>query len=155
QGSNGGVRKMLQLRVRRYHIPAWLTLGIALTGTQFASSARASVLYDNGAIIGTQGDGAPTIRFAQVIDSFVISSASTITGTANVGLWIDRGDVPVTVTWTISPGPFSGAIASGTASWSASLLFTNAFHFDIYSGSFSIPDLPLSAGTYFLALTGA
>jgi hypothetical protein len=82
-------------------------------------------------------------------------SASTITGTANVGLWIDHGDVPSTVNWAIRTAPFSGVLASGTASWSASSLFTNAFNFDIYSGGFSIPNLPVAAGTYYLALSNA
>ena len=147
---------MHQLRDRRYRILAWLTLGIALTGTHFAGSAgAATVLYDNGAIVGTQGSGAPSISPAEVVDSFDISSASTITGTANVGLWITQGDVPSTVDWAIRTSPFSGVLASGTASWSASFLFTNPFNFDIYSGGFSIPDLPVAAGTYYLSLGNA
>jgi hypothetical protein len=147
---------MHQLRDQRYRILAWLTLGIALTGTQFAGSAwAAAVLYSNGPILGTDGSGAPTISTQEVVDSFVISSASTITGTANVGLWIDHLNVPSTVNWAIRTAPFSGVLAGGTASWSASFLFTNQFNFDIYSGSFSIPDLPVAAGTYYLALSGA
>ena len=147
---------MHSLQDRSYRGWAWLTLGIALTGTHFAGSARAAtILYDNGAIVGTQGDGAPTITGSAVIDSFQILSPSTITGTANVGLWVAHGDVPSMVGWSISSSPFSNVILSGTASWNASFLFTNPFNFDIYSASFSIPNLPVGAGTYYLALSNA
>ena len=117
--------------------------------------ALASVLYDNGPINGTQGTGAPQISPNAISDSFILSGASTITGTANLGLWIDHGDTPSTVDWSINASPFTGILASGTAAWSSTFLFTNTFNFDIYSASFSIPNVSLAAGTYWLQLDNA
>ena len=147
---------MNKLPDRRFRLLVGLSIGIAFTGTDLARPALgASVLYSNGPILGTDGSGAPTITTRSVADSFAISTASTITGTANVGLWIDHGDVPFTVDWSIGTAPFTADIGFGTVSWSASFLFTNAFGFDIYSGSFSTPALPVAAGTYYLTLTNS
>jgi hypothetical protein len=116
----------------------------------------AAVLYDNGAINGTQGTGAPPIHGVNAVsDSFVLLAGSTITGTANLGLWETHGDTPSTVDWSIGTGPFGGTVASGTATWGLTFLFTNAFNFDIYSGTFAIPNVSLAAGTYWLELTNA
>jgi hypothetical protein len=114
-----------------------------------------TVVYDNGPINGTQGSGAPTISGGAVTDSFLLSSDSIITGTANIGLWLDHNNAPSSVNWSITSSPYSGVLASGTAAWNSTFLFTNAFNFDIYSGSFSIPDLLLVSGTYWLQLDTA
>jgi hypothetical protein len=122
-----------------------------LMGTTALAS---TVLYDNGAINGTQGTGAPTISSGGVSDSFVLPSASFLTGVANVGLWLDHGSTPSTVDWFISAAPFSGFLDSGTATWSFTFLFTNAFNFDIYNASFSLPNVAV-IGTRWLQLDNA
>lgn len=135
--------------------PRRLALLCAVPFLMGVPALAGTVLYDNGAIVGTQGFGAPTIGGSPVTDSFLLASGSTITGTANVGLWITHGDSPFTVDWAITSSAFSGVLESGTAAWSSTFLFENAFQYDIYSGSFSIPNLSLAPGTYWLQLGNA
>ena len=119
------------------------------------TSASATVLYDNGPINGQVE--AYTINFGfQVTDSFTLGTGATVSNVDNIGLWAFPGDVPLTVDWSITSQPFGGTIfGSGTANFSNTFLFTNAFGFDIYSSNIVFPGVALAAGTYYIEFQNA
>ena len=112
-----------------------------------------AVLYTNGPISAAFTD-TPIYHQREATDSFVISSDSTVTGISNLGLWINSVDVLETLSWVIS----TAADGAGTVEASASaitptvaVVATNTGH-TIYSASFAVSNLALSAGTYYLEL---
>lgn len=119
-----------------------------------STAASASTLYSNGPVNG--GVDAWTINFGfQVADSFTLGSNSTITG-ATFGTWTFPGDVPVSVNWEIVTDPITQTIiASGVSPLSTTFLFTNQYGYSINSESFSIPNVNLGSGTYWLLLQNA
>lgn len=77
---------------------------LAFTVLAAAIPASADILYSNGAVNGTV-NGYGIIGFA-VTDSFILTSASVLTGVSGIGLWTDAvDDIPVTVQWGISGCP--------------------------------------------------
>ncbi len=126
------------------------TVLLAMIGTL----ARADdVLYSDGAVNGTY-NAWPINAGVQVEDSFTVSS-STITG-VSFGNWITTGDTASTIEWSIvgSEGSQTPVCAecSGIASVSGVLLTSSPAFGDIYDESFSLPDITLGAGTYWLEL---
>lgn len=121
--------------------------------------AKADVLYSNGA---PGGYGAIGInQGSQVEDSFTLSSESTLTG-ATFGTWlvVYKG-TPVTgisVDWTIVGSEGSQTQLCPTCSGTAALTPDGSFVLANSPGyvgideSFSLPDLDLAAGTYWLEL---
>ena len=124
-------------------IPAWSTL-----------------LYTDGAINGTFSAYDINESYSdEVTDSFTISSSSTVTGVSNIGLWVFTGDTPETLSWVISTSPDGGGTiegsGAGVALTKSPFLSDNSFFYDVYSSSFSVSSVVLSAGTYYLELGNA
>jgi hypothetical protein len=142
----------------KFHIlaPLSLVLLFLAVGPAFADT----VLVNDYPIAGN--NDALTINFGySVSDQFILGSADTITG-VNFGAWLSPGDTFDSVTWTISSGDTYDGLGtiygSGTASTSLDSSVTpyeNSDGDDVASETFSISDLDLSAGTYFLTLDDA
>ncbi len=124
-------------------------------------SRASTVLYDNGVGSGTLGSS--SISFGNIqTDTFTLTGASILTG-VDLGLWVHTtipADSPASLKWRITPslpddfnlGPLgTTAVLTGFQFCSGCATDgTNAF--DIYASSFSLPNLALDAGTYFLTL---
>jgi hypothetical protein len=88
-------------------------------------------------------------------DSFTLASNATVTG-ADFSIWLEVGDLPYTVDYAITTAPFGGTTeASGSVYPSASYVEFNGYGYEVFNESFSIPSLPLSAGTYWFELQNA
>jgi hypothetical protein len=119
--------------------------------------ASAGILYDNGAYGGTTARG---ISYGLAIaNSFVLSSAATVTDVNFVAWTAANGDTMTAVDWLITSAALGGStLASGTAAPTKTFITTGPGTFsnmDIDYELFSIPDLGLGAGTYWLQLQNA
>jgi len=112
-------------------------------------------LYSNGAVSGAIGGYTICCTYA-VSDSFVLSSASTVTG-VDFGAWTFYGDKVNSVQWSIGTTPGDSSLGSGTAAVSDNSLVKSygAGGYDVNSDSFSTGPLSLGAGTYYLTLQNA
>jgi hypothetical protein len=124
-----------------------------------STPASADTLYTNGPVDGTTNawtiSGLTNIVDYAVTNSFSLASASTITG-ADFGSWLISGDILQSVDWAITTDPFGGTtLGSGTVTPAGSILFTNAYGFDILTQTFAIPNVLLAAGSYWLQLGNA
>jgi hypothetical protein len=139
-----------------------LILVLTATLTAVPAFAGSTVLYDNTA--SESFGNSPDWGWGTngTTDSFVLSSNATITG-GTLGLWVNQGDTPASVTWQITNNEFDGSpLAGGTATSLANTyesLFTietpfGSYSQDIYDSAFSMSGLPLSAGTYWLEIDG-
>jgi opacity protein-like surface antigen len=117
-------------------------------------AAQAQVLYDNGPINGNVD--AWTVNFGfQVADSFTLGGASTLTG-LNFGVWNVPGDTTSQIDWSIVTSPTGGStLASGTASVTSVLQFTNQYGYNIALDTIALNNLALAAGTYWIELQNA
>lgn len=131
------------------------------------------ILYSNGGILGGATGTSYSIASPQpqsgVFDTFFISSDSTVTGISNIGLWVASGNTPLSLSWAIClsicadlNGDPLGVLASGSnVTLSSSRVQADVpaagGPFDIFSASFSVNNLDLSAtvGTYTLELYNA
>lgn len=128
-------------------------LGTALSG----AAAHATVLYSDGAPSGAYDSW--TINFGfQVQNSFNLSATSTLTG-VTFGNWLFPGDSASSVGWAIISTEGTQTLACPTCSGTASLTpdgsFTvteNPTGFIGVDQSFSLPNLALGSGTYWLEL---
>jgi PEP-CTERM motif len=130
---------------------------IAATALTLAGSAQASVvLYDSpsaGFAIGN-----PTIseflgsNWAE--DTFTLAAPATVVG-VKFDTWTDPGTIVQSVDWSIWSGNGTAELASGTADVTSVHFAENLYHFDINIDQFSIPDLSLGAGEYWLRLENA
>ncbi|MEI8195104.1 MAG: PEP-CTERM sorting domain-containing protein [Phycisphaerae bacterium] len=137
----------------------WAAL-IAAVGTVVGGGvgqAKAALLYDNGPLNGLvqayQLGGA-----FQCTDSFTLTAPASLTE-AQVGLWVNSGDVPNTVDWSIGSaaygsdlGSASGVALTNTFVASHSNVGPEHLNFDDYESTFPITGT-LAAGTYWLTLT--
>lgn len=135
--------------MRRMHL-MWLSVVL------IAPAWGGAVLYTNGPINGAYG-GDNFDSTSYISDSFVLSTPGTIGGVSNIGVWVYGGDTPLTVDWTISTAPDGGGTVEGSASGVSftNTFFTSSYGYDIYNSSFTVSDLSLAAGTYYLELTNA
>ena len=146
-----------------------LVLLFCLLATMGSIAARAdSTLYDNTGPTSyglNSSNGAFTINQGlEVADSFTLASNSTLTG-VNFIAWLPgviagdpgTGDAMKSVDWLITGTAFGGNLyGSGTASVTDSYLKTiQNGSYDLDQESFSLPDLSLTAGTYYLQLQNA
>jgi hypothetical protein len=123
--------------------------------------AAAAVLYNNGAPNGTV-DAFPLVADYTLANSFTLPTRSIVTS-IDFGVWNDPEQTISTIDWTITAGvPDGGAnttFAAGTASVTSSVLCVSCSYgliiFDLNLASFSVGNLPLNAGTYYLSLTNA
>ena len=126
--------------------------------------ASASVLYDNGPIGGAGGNN---IEAGYAIsDSFLLSSSSILTG-VDFGAMVYRNANNLnTVDWAIttspdtypttsSPGTFVGTASVTTGSIVAYSTNPLGVEFQTTQDSFSLPNIMLNAGTYYLVLQNA
>jgi hypothetical protein len=117
-----------------------------------APASASSVLYDNG--FNGQVSGW-TINFGfAVTDSFTLASNSTLTG-VNIWLWQFPGDTSSAVDWGISnTSDFGSGVAglTGAALSTVTDLGYNGDEYDVTEYSLSLPNLALSAGTYWFSL---
>jgi len=122
-----------------------------------AAPATASILYNNGGP-STGITNAWGISFGvSTANSFVLTNAATIHG-VNFGVWVHPGETLTSVDWAVLSVPVGGTTyASGTATaiTRRSLSFPMVDGYDVDTESFSIPELGLSAGTYWLLLQNA
>lgn len=128
----------------------------ALLGLLLLTLAWADLLYDNGPINGTIEAWliSAGIPYYQVSDSFTLGSSSNLTE-AQIGLWVVRGDTPLTVDWSIGTDKFLSDIGFGlgTALTTSSMTPTVG-GIDLYESTFSLSGM-LPAGTYWLTLKNA
>jgi hypothetical protein len=137
-----------------------LILGLATALAAVPALAAPYYLYNNTGpgTFTTNGWGVNQ----GITDSFTLSQNSTITG-AMVGVWLSSGDTPTSVTWEITNvpnpdivnGPMIGLPAGAvTSNISFTLGEGSLYGYDLYEAFFSIPDLTLTAGTYWLEIDG-
>ena len=130
----------------------FLTMGVR-------PASAGTILYDNGAY--TRVIGPPGINGGySTTDSFVLSTAANVTS-VTLFVWEHsdpayNGSAVTSVGWSITSSAFGGATyASGTATptdaWAA-WAYGPAGHDNLRSETFSIPSLPLGAGTYWLQI---
>ena len=120
-----------------------------------AVPAAAQLLYTNGPVNGTVDSW--TINFGfTVSDSFVLSSASTVTG-FNFNTFSFAGDVLETVDVSITSSEFGGTTYSDQiVSFSQSQCSANQFGFNVcLQSSTNFNPVNLDAGTYWLNLQNA
>jgi hypothetical protein len=152
--------------MRKSALVASLILMLAGAIASVPASAQ-SVLYDNITPSSYVTGSWEIWGSYNVIDSFTLTQNATVTGVEfGEDTSEDYGDSPEGVYWSISAGPSptpvfaeaatlaypsSSEISSGTPSG-----FTynggGASNFGVWSESFSVPDLSLPAGTYWLQL---
>lgn len=118
------------------------------------SLQNADTLYDDGAISTVHGSWV-LYSYVQVQDSFTLASDSVLTG-VTFGNWVDKGTAALTVDWIIvgSEGSQTPACGScfGTAALTVVASVPSQNGSDVYDEGFSLPNLDLNAGTYWLGL---
>jgi hypothetical protein len=130
-------------------------LGVFLAA--FAGPASAQTLYQNGQINGQLSGW--TLNFGSAVaDSFILAGSSTL-DEVEFGAWNYSGDSTTFIDWAIVTGtPFSAetvvAFRTGVPV-SDSFLYSNGSAYDVSLDSFSLPSVPLGAGTYYLELQNA
>jgi hypothetical protein len=114
--------------------------------------ATAGLVYSNGQINGEAY--AYTInRGISVTDSFTVSAPTNL-ATAQIGLWLYHGDVPLGVDWQIGTAPYGYNVSYGASGLSNAFQYTNGDGYDVYESTFSLSGA-LNPGTYWLTLYNA
>ena len=128
---------------------------LALTACGAAELLADSIVYSNGPVNG-QLNAFAINEGIVTADSFTLSAATSASSVTFVS-WRDvASDVFATVDWAITSTDFGGTtFGSGTASLTESLLFKNSEGVSVFSDMFSLPDLALGPGTYWLQLGNA
>lgn len=118
--------------------------------------ATGIVLFNNYEISGLIGawEIDASANGYPVSDSFTLAEAATVSGAA-FGAWLDPGDSVTGVDWSIGTTPYDTSDGAGDVTVNSSTFDFNNGDYDIDQVSFSIPDVALSAGTYYLTLSGA
>jgi len=121
-----------------------------------------SKLYDNGA------DGFPTSKYdsfsqssasiATVTEDFTLTTAATLDRVVFAELTLNlngsEAPIPATIKWSIGTSPFGTNIDSGTLTLTSTANRTSGPFHD-FSETLSLPNLPMSAGKYYLTLGSA
>lgn len=124
--------------------------------------AWADVIYSSGSINGTIYADALSTPPWTLSQPFTVASPSYITDLSNVGIWIFGGYSFESLTWTISTAADGGGTLEATATVTSPASSTqltpassygNSGQADVYSMSFSVPDVLLGSGTYYLTLS--
>ena len=132
-------------------------LALALSSLMFCSYASADVVYTNGSA-GQQTEPALISDPQSVTNSFSFTGNQVVLTDATIGAWVQQGDVPASVTWSLGTSQFGADVATGT-----SALTNNVFQFttgndtdgffDVYLSNFAL-SATLDAGvTYWLTLS--
>ncbi|HEX4709645.1 MAG TPA: PEPxxWA-CTERM sorting domain-containing protein [Phenylobacterium sp.] len=133
---------------------ATLRLATIAAALALAGSAQASVLYDSPSSGFAVGNNTISEFLGSnwAADSFTLSAPATVVG-VKFDSWTDPGTIVQSVDWTIWDA--DGSLASGTAAVTSVHFAVNLAGFDINFDQFSIPDLSLAAGAYWLQLSNA
>ena len=135
---------------------AWLLAFVVAASLLLSTPASAGVLYDNGPINGNSTMGAWTINGGYAVaDSFTLTGTSTLTGVANAGLWLNPDDTPLSLDWGISASPnYTSSLGGGTVTLTLGprCISCGFGSYDIFAAGFSLPNLVLGPGTYYLSL---
>lgn len=133
-----------------------------LVASAFAGSVNADVLYSNGTVDGNTN--AFDISSGYVVaDTFSLSAASNLSG-VTFDSWDAYANDVTAVDWTIFSGSGTGAtgptgtvVASGVQSLitSTTSLLTNSQFYVVEANTFTLANLNLAAGTYWLELANA
>jgi hypothetical protein len=134
--------------------------GLALAAVLFSVPASASVAYTNGPINGTIN--AFNINLSiQTADTFSLGSFETLTS-VTFGAWTVPGDTVTGVSWDIvlDPTTCNGTtctlpLFAGTAPVSQTFQFLNGDGFNVDSETFSLPNIALGPGNFWLVLGDA
>jgi len=127
-----------------------------------AIPASADVIYSAGAINGTIYADAFNTPPWTLSQPFTVGSSSYVTDLSDVGIWIYGGYSFQSLTWTISTATDGGgtieATDTVTSPGSSTQLtpassYGNSGEADVYNMSFSVPDVLLAPGTYYLTLS--
>jgi hypothetical protein len=125
----------------------------AVLGMLLTTPARSDVLYNNnGATIGTISAWTISPNYS-ASDSFTLSGSSNSLTGAVIGLWVNPGDTPVSVGWSIGATPGSTTYASATLTNVNVSSSSNGLggYYSIYQSTFSM-NVTLGPGTYWLTL---
>jgi hypothetical protein len=144
--------KSMKLKVG---IPAVFLLALACI--LVAVPASAGVLYDN------TGPGSLTTNAwsfyngggggSSVTDSFTLTTLAQVNG-ISFDVWTNPGDSLNSYTWSISDSAFGAPIATGDVAGGPNTQVATAYgYYSILQESISIPDVDLTAGTYWLELS--
>jgi hypothetical protein len=157
--------------MKKSPIVAALILVLAGVTASVPASAQ-SVLYDN-ITPASYVTGSWDIGAYSVADSFTLSQNATVTGVDFGEMTSGGGGTPQTVGWSISSGdspspvyyfqattaylwyPSGTEISSGSSPVGYTYGGAPTTVVEVWSESFSVPDLSLSAGTYWLFLQDA
>lgn len=135
------------------HFNRFMSAAAIAAALAVAAPASADVLYNNGApSYATIGRN---IFSFDVSDSFALANASTVTD-AVVALWWS-GDGPTSLDWGISNTPEDYSV-DGSASLTQITptgTDTAGFNLHVAEFTFSLGDVHLGAGTWYLALQNA
>ena len=129
-----------------------------IAGVWSAVPSQAAVLYDDG-FDGTHGSTYIIVDVTghsqAAADSFTLASASVLTGVSDLGLWDHAGGTPTGLSWEILTNAFPGTetvLASGTSTLASALEWNEGPGVNLFTASFSLPNISLPSGNYFLAL---
>jgi hypothetical protein len=89
-----------------------------------------------------------------VTDSFTVTPGLVHVNGISFDVWVYPGDSLNSYTWSISSSAFGAPIATGNTAGGPNTVVGSGFGaFDILQESISIPDVDLTAGTYWLELS--
>lgn len=132
---------------------------VAAAALLMAGAADAALLYENPP--SDFGYNSTPIGYDDVEphyagNTFTLTSASTVTG-VNFAAWNASNDLVKTVSWKILDEQFGfgATLAQGDAAVSSNFNKLNFYNVYVTDSTFTIPDLNLGAGTYWLYLYGA
>ena len=127
-------------------------LGAALVGVASQTSAQ-TVLYTDGPINGTI-NGWELNNGCSYGNSFTLGSEA-IVNEVNIGTWTRIGDTLSSLSWAITTSLGGSVIASGNSPITSNTYHSSRSSYDINFVDFSVTPTDLTAGTYFLQLSGA
>ncbi len=129
-----------------------LVLGLVGALTAVPACADSVILYDDS--LSFEGGTAPiyTCDYLCVSDSFTLSSNSTVTGVDFAAALYGTDIVMTSVDWSITTYPGGDALSLATASTTQVYKYQYTTSLFVFEESFSIPNMSLPAGTYYLTL---
>jgi hypothetical protein len=145
----------LLLFLARYRRLSILPLALFALCIRPGGAMAGTILYTNGPVNG-QLDALAINEGTATANSFTIATAATATGVTFV-TWRDvTSDILANIGWAITTTDFGGAtLASGTAAVSDTFSFLNTLGVSIFSDSFTLPNVQLAPGVYWLQLGNA
>ena len=119
-----------------------------------ALPGAAGTLYDNGPVNGyANGWDIKHGSGNSVSDSFALTAAMSTLTDVHFGEWTEVEAFPYEITWAIGATPFDNGLGTGSVKVSSTKLFYAADCCDVYDVSFTLPNIDLPFGTYWLTLS--